>query len=197
MVTGSARRETGGALEAVAIGASAGGVEAVGTLLESLPPGFPLALLVVIHIPAGNDGLLASVLARRCALPTREATDKEPVSGGNVYLAPPGYHLLVEPDKTLSLSVDEPVNFSRPSIDILFESAALAYRGALLGIVLTGANADGADGLVAIRACGGRAWVQSPDTAASSEMPASALKRAGADGVFGLDEMKIHLAELT
>jgi len=187
-----ARDET----QAVAIGASAGGVEAVGTLLAALPAGFGPAVLVVIHIPEGNDGLLATVLARRCVLPTLEATDKEPISGGTVYLAPPGYHLLVEPDKTLSLSVDEPVNFSRPSIDVLFESAALAYRARLLGIVLTGANADGAEGLAAIRACGGRAWVQRPDTAASSEMPASALERAGADGVFGLDDMSARLAAL-
>lgn len=191
------KRKAANETQAVAIGASAGGVEAVGALLEALPPKFGPAVLIVIHIPMGNEGLLAGVLARRCTLPTREVTDKEPVVGGNVYLAPPGYHLLVERDKTLSLSVDEPVNFSRPSIDVLFESAALAYRDRLLGIVLSGANADGADGLAAIRSCGGRAWVQRPDTAASSAMPAFALERAGADRVFTLDTMKARLAALS
>lgn len=191
------KRKGAGETQAIAIGASAGGVEAVGALLEALPVRFGPALLIVIHIPMGNDSLLAGVLARRCKLPTREAIDKEPVEGGTVYLAPPGYHLLVERDKTLSLSVDEPVNFSRPSIDVLFESAALAYRDRLLGIVLTGANADGSEGLAAIRACGGRAWVQRPDTAASSEMPASALRAAGADGVYALDSMKARLAALS
>ena len=119
--------------DAVVIGASAGGVEAISTLLAALPAKFGLAVLVVIHLPPTSNGLLVSVLTPRCALPVVEAADKAPIERGTVYLAPPGYHLLVEPDRTFALSVDEPVNFSRPSIDVLFESAAFAYRDLKIG----------------------------------------------------------------
>lgn len=180
--------------EAIVIGASAGGVEAVGILLSTLTPAFDAAVIVVIHISAAKDNLLVDVLASRCALEVREACDKEPVSRATVYVAPPDYHLLVEPDRTLALSVDAPVRYSRPSIDVLFESAAHAYRERLLGIVLTGANDDGADGLVAIRALGGQAWVQQPETAAARLMPQSAIERAGADRIFTLDDMAAALS---
>ena len=180
-------------LDAVVIGASAGGVEAISMLLAALPAKFGLAVLVVIHLPATSGNLLVSVLRPRCALPVVEAADKDPIERGTVYLAPPGYHLLVEPDRTVALSIDAPVNFSRPSIDVLFESAAFAYRDRLLGIVLTGANADGADGLARIRAFGGEAWVQDPHTAAASAMPSAALERAGADRVLSLPEMAAAL----
>jgi two-component system chemotaxis response regulator CheB len=185
-----------GPAAAIAIGASAGGVEAVGALLAALPRELEAAVMVVIHIPARNENLLQHVLAPRCALDVREADDKEPVAGGTVYLAPPDYHLLVEPDRTFALSVDAPVNFARPSVDVLFESAAHAHRERLLGIVLTGANDDGAEGLRAVRALGGRAWVQRPDTAVASMMPASALERAGADHVLTLEEMAARLSAL-
>jgi two-component system chemotaxis response regulator CheB len=151
---------------------------------------------VVIHVPAANDNLLVEVLKPRCALPVREAGDKEWISGGAVYVAPPGYHLLVERDRSFALSLDEPVNYSRPSVDVLFESAAYAYRERLLGIVLTGANADGSDGLTRIRAFGGRAWVQDPEGAVASTMPASAIERAGADRILSLSDMGAELAAL-
>lgn len=183
-------------IEAIAIGASAGGVEAVGALLTALPVIFKPAILIVIHIPTANESLLVKVLESRCALPIHEGLDKEPIAAGTVYVAPPGYHLLVEPGKSLALSLDAPVNFSRPSIDVLFESAAYAYRHGLLGIVLTGANADGAQGLSVIRAAGGSAWVQQPSTAAASVMPASAIERAGADRILRLEEMAAQLAAL-
>ena len=134
------------------------------------------------------------MLRPRCALPVVEAADKERIERGTVYLAPPDYHLLVEPDRTFALSVDAPVNFSRPSIDVLFESAAFAWRERLLGILLTGANADGADGLARIRTFGGQAWVQDPQTAAAPAMPAAGLERAGADRVLALPEMAAALA---
>jgi two-component system, chemotaxis family, protein-glutamate methylesterase/glutaminase len=181
-------------IAAIVVGASAGGVEAVGTLLAALPARFEPALAVVLHVPPAHDNLLVSVLAPRCALPVREAADKESVTGGTVYIAPPGYHLLVEPDWTFALSVDEPVNFCRPSIDVLFESAAYAWRERLLGIVLTGANADGAEGLACIRALGGQGWVQQPDTAVADLMPASAIERAGADRILMLEDMAAALA---
>jgi two-component system chemotaxis response regulator CheB len=179
--------------DAAVIGASAGGVEAISLLLAALPAQFGLAVLIVIHLPATNDNLLLSVLRPRCALPVVEGADKESIERGTVYLAPPGYHMLVEPDRTLALSLDAPVNYSRPSIDVLFESAAFAYRDRLIGIVLTGANADGADGLARIRAFGGQAWVQDPQTAAASAMPAAALERAGADRVLSLPDMATAL----
>jgi two-component system chemotaxis response regulator CheB len=185
----SARR-----FDAVLIGASAGGVEAVGGLLGALPRAFGATVIVVIHVPPTNDNLLVRVLAPRCALPVCEASDKEPAESGKVYVAPPGYHLLVEPERTFALSLDEPVNFSRPSLDVLFESAAHAYRDRLLGIVLTGANADGAEGLRVVRELGGAAWVQDPATAHASAMPSAAIERAGADHIMTLTELAHALA---
>ena len=182
--------------EAVVIGASAGGVEAVATLLGALPKSFNAAVAIVIHVPPANDDLLVRVLEPRCALPLREACDKEALAGGTVYVAPPGYHLLIEPDKTFALSLDDPVHYSRPSVDVLFESAAHAYRDRLLGVVLTGANADGADGLRIVRELGGRAWVQDPLTAYAQAMPAAAIDRAGADRVAAVDSLAAELAAL-
>lgn len=186
----------GAGVAAVVVGASAGGVDAICTLLEALPETFAPAVLIVLHIPADRESLLVSVLRPHCALPVCEATDKESIEGGIVYVAPPGYHLLVEPDASLALSVDAPVNYSRPSIDVLFESAAHAYREHLIGIVLTGANADGAEGLAVIRALGGQGWVQQPDTAYASVMPQSAIRRAGADWVGPIQDMAARLGAL-
>jgi two-component system chemotaxis response regulator CheB len=183
-------------IEAVAIGASAGGVEAVGALLACLPRDFPAAVRVVIHVPARNGDLLPRVLAPRCVLPVREAEDKEPIAAGVVYLAPAGYHLLVEPDRTLALSVDAPVQYARPSIDVLLESCAFAFRERLLAIVLSGANADGACGLASVRASGGLAWVQDPATALAPCMPAAALAHAGADRVLSVNDIGTRLAAL-
>jgi len=183
-------------LDAVVIGASAGGVEAITTLLAPLRAPFGVAVVIVIHLPPTNENLLVSVLRPRCALPVAEAADKDSIERGTVYLAPPGYHLLVEPGRTFALSLDAPVHFSRPSIDVLFESAAFAYRDRLLGILLTGANADGADGIARIRAFGGQAWVQDPSTAAAPAMPTAALERAGADRVLSLPEMAAALAAI-
>ena len=183
-------------VEAVVIGASAGGVEALGELLSALPAGFGLPMMVVMHLLPTTESLLVEVLRLRCRLPLKEACDKEPICSGTVYVAPPGYHLLVEADRSLALSVDPPVNYSRPSIDVLFESAAYAYRERLLGIVLTGANEDGARGLATIRAFGGLAWVQDPAAAQASAMPAGAIARAGADRIFDLKEMAAELAAI-
>jgi two-component system chemotaxis response regulator CheB len=165
-------------------------------LLEAIPRAFDAAILIVMHIPPSNGNLLVEVLQPHCPLALREAEDKDAIGAGTVYVAPAGYHLLVEPARTLALSVDEPVNFCRPSIDVLFESAAHAYGRGLLGIVLTGANADGAHGLEAIRAAGGQAWVQEPHTAAASEMPRSAIERAGADRILPLPRLAHELAQL-
>ena len=164
-------------LEVIAIGASTGAIDACNVLLPALAPGARVAVAVVVHIPPDPTISLARLFAGRCAAPLKEAEDKEPVKPGHIYFAPPGYHLLVEPDRTFSLSVDEPVHHSRPSIDVLFESVAQVYGMRAMGVILTGANADGAAGLAAIAAAGGLTVVESPDTARASQMPAAALDR--------------------
>lgn len=183
-------------LRLVAIGASAGGVEALGTLLRALPAGCRAVVVVVLHLAPGRSSQLPQLYAERCQLPLREAQDKEPLQGGTVYFAPPDYHLQVEPDGCFSLSQEAPVYFSRPSIDVLLETAALAYRRAMLAIILTGASADGAAGLARVRQLGGSAWVQDPQGASCGIMPAAALQRAGADRVLDLAQMAASLALL-
>jgi len=183
------------ATEAVVIGASAGGVEALSRLVEALPRRFNPAVLVVLHLRPDVPSLLPDIFAERCALPVSEAQDKAPLQAGHVYVAPPGYHLLIEPGPALALSVDPPVKFSRPSIDVLFESAAWVFRERLLGILLTGASDDGAQGLAAIRANGGHAWVQDPDTAAHPAMPLAAIEQHAADEILSLDVLAERLSE--
>lgn len=176
-------------VDCVVIGASAGGVDALLGLVARLRCGLRPAVLIVLHIPPDRPSALVSLLAARAQVPVREALDKAPVEPGTVTLAPPDYHLLVEPGGTLALSVDEPVRYSRPSIDLLFDSAAAAFGPRLLGVVLTGGNDDGSDGLLSVRRHGGVAWVQAPSQAVAATMPASALARAGADEVLTLAEM--------
>ncbi len=162
-------------LQAVVIGASAGAVDALMRLLPALPGGYPLAVIIVVHLPPYCDSTLALLLAARCQIQVKEAEDKEVIQPGTAYIAPPNYHLLVEPDGCLSLSSDEPVLFSRPSIDVLFESAADAFGNAVTGVILTGANPDGAKGLCAVCDAGGLALVQTPASAEASAMPQAAL----------------------
>lgn len=162
-------------VEAVVIGSSAGAVSALSSMLPQLPSDYPLPILIVVHVSADRDNKVAKLFQSTCRLNVKEAEDKEPVAPGTVYFAPPDYHLLVENDRRLSLSNEEPVNFSRPSIDVLFESAADAYGRALLAIILTGANNDGAEGLRAVCAAGGLAVVQTPESAEASAMPEAAL----------------------
>lgn len=183
-------------IDLVAIGASAGGVDAIGTVLDALPADFPAAIAIVLHLPPDRNNLLPELFAARCALPVKEVEDKEFIVPGVVYIAAPDYHMLVEPDRSFALSQDEAVNFSRPSIDLLLESAAIAYRDRLLGIVLTGASPDGAAGLQRVRALGGQAWVQDPDNADSPAMPASAIARAGADRIMDKATLARALAGL-
>jgi len=178
-----------GRIEAVVIGASAGGVEALNEILPDLPATFRPAVLIVLHLPRERPSLLVEIYEKRCALPVREADDKEPVEPGTVYFAPPDYHMLVEKSRQIALSTDEPVHFSRPSIDVLFESAADVYGERLLGIILTGANEDGAAGLHAIHRAGGVTVVQQPDSAKVPLMVVSALQRNPADFILSLPEI--------
>ena len=183
-------------IDAVVIGASAGGIEALAVLLPALPAGFRPSLLIVLHLARERPSLLVEIFQKRCALPIREAEDKEPVQPGTVYFAPPDYHLLVESCHQIALSADEPVHYSRPSIDVLFESAADAYREHLLGIILTGGNEDGAAGLHAVHLAGGITIVQQPDNARVPLMVVSALQRAPADFVLPLQEIAAFLGGL-
>jgi two-component system, chemotaxis family, protein-glutamate methylesterase/glutaminase len=173
-------------IRAVAIGASAGGVQALSELLPALSRESQAAVFVVLHLPRDRPSLLVDVFSQKCALAVREAEDKEPVIPGTVYFAPPNYHLLVDAGPQLALSADDLVNHSRPSIDVLFDSAAQVYREHLLGIILSGANEDGAEGLAAVHDAGGLTVVQEPQTAQSSAMILSALERRPADLVLDL-----------
>lgn len=184
------------AIRLVAIGASAGGVEALGLLLQALPATTHVAVVVVLHLPRDRPSLLPALYAQRCALPVREAGDKEPVLPGTVYFAAPDYHLLIEQDFTFSLSVDAPVHHSRPAIDVTLESAAYAYGRQMLGIILTGASADGAFGLAVVRQQGGLAWVQDPLEAVAGTMPAAAIALAGADCIYSLQQIAAGLSRL-
>ena len=175
--------------DAIVIGTSAGGVEALSVLLPSLPEGLRAAVLVVLHLPRERPSLLVDIFTPKCRLPVREAEDKEPIERGVVYFAPPDYHLLVDSGPRVALSADEPVNFSRPSIDVLFESAADIYGARLIGIILTGASHDGALGLEAVRCAGGVTIVQEPESAQAPTMAESALKRGPVDHVLSLEQI--------
>ena len=174
---------------ALLFGASAGGVDALMHLLPALPASFPAAVLVVLHRQPQADGGLARLLQSRSVLPLDDAWDRQPIAAGQVLLAPPDYHLLVDPGPIASLSADEPVLYSRPAIDPLFESAAAVFGAGVIACVLTGASSDGAAGARAVRQAGGRVWVQSPAEAQSSVMPRAALDSAGADAVLTLQQL--------
>jgi two-component system chemotaxis response regulator CheB len=177
----------------IVIGASWGGLEAVGDVLAGLPADFGPTVLVVQHRSEDADNLLAGLLDRRGPLPVREVEDKDPLLASCVLVAPAGYHVLVEPDH-FALSTEGEVRFSRPSIDVTLESAADALGPAVVGVVLPGANDDGAAGLAAVRRRGGYAIVQNPETALAPAMPAAA--RPSASVVAELDEIPRLLSEL-
>jgi two-component system chemotaxis response regulator CheB len=180
----------------VVIGASAGAVQALLIVLPALPAAFALPVLVVVHVPPDRDNVLVPLLRAKCRLPVKEAEDKEPISGGVIYFAPSDYHLLVETDGTLALSGDEPVNYSRPSIDVLFESAADAYGEQLVGVILTGANHDGAAGLKAVADMGGVAIVQDSGEAYATAMPDAAREASPTALTMNLDAIASYLSSL-
>lgn len=181
----------------VAIGASAGGVNALLSILRELPAGFAPAVLVVLHVSAERPSPVARLLGEHCRLPVAEAFDKQPIEAGTVTLAPPDYHMLVERERRISLSLDEPVMFSRPAIDPTFESGAIAYRERLLAVLLTGASRDGTAGAAAVRAHGGTLWIEDPASAHVATMPASALRHTGADEILPLTRIGPMLAGLS
>jgi two-component system, chemotaxis family, protein-glutamate methylesterase/glutaminase len=183
-------------IEAVVIGASAGGFEAILAVLKDLPPAYPMPLVAVLHLPDHHESRLPELFGLRLALQVREARDKEPLAPGILYVAPSGYHLQVEADRTFSLSCEARVSYARPSIDVLFETAADAYGQALAGVLLTGANYDGAAGLAGMKVAGGLTIVQDPASAEVPTMPEAAIRRAAPDLILPLAEIRSLLARL-
>ncbi|MFT5549333.1 MAG: two-component system chemotaxis response regulator CheB [Candidatus Azotimanducaceae bacterium] len=182
--------------ELVVIGVSAGGMQALSTLLPALPDDYKIPVVIVQHIGANNNDYLPSYYSRICQLPVCWASPAMPIAEGHIYFAPPGYHLLVENDRTFSLSVDDSVNHSRPSIDVLFDSAADVFGEKLVGVILTGASSDGSQGLRNIKNHNGLTLVQDPDEAEVETMPRAAIETVGIDKTFSLNKLKLLLMDL-
>ncbi len=180
----------------VAIGASLGGFNAILSVLKPLPPDLPVPVLIVQHRGSASDGNLVELLQRHTGLTVVEAEDKTVLAPATVFLAPPDYHLLVEAGGSLALSTEGPVRSARPSIDVLFETAADAYGPALLGVLLTGASADGATGLAHLKSRGGRAIVQDPATAECATMPAAGIAATAVDYILPLERIGDYLVSL-
>ncbi|WP_409266186.1 chemotaxis protein CheB [Massilia sp. BHUDP2] len=200
-IPASALADLGAALrgrrvELVVIGGSAGGVDALIGLLPAIPAGFRPTVVCILHVPPDRDSRLAELFELRAALPVREARDKEQLEPGVIYFAGSGYHLSVERDRCFSLSCEPPVQFARPAIDVLMESSADAYGPALAGILLTGANHDGADGMCHIRERGGLTVVQDPGEAQASAMPIEAIRRCAPHLVLPLSGIRTLLPML-
>jgi two-component system chemotaxis response regulator CheB len=183
-------------IDAIVIGGSTGALEVLSVLLAALPSAPEVPLALVLHVPRSGPSHLAEVLGKRTAVPVKEVEDKEPVAGGTVYVAPANYHLLIERGRTFALSTDELLHFSRPAIDVLFESAADAYRERLAGVILSGANEDGARGLAAIQHGGGLAIVQTPESAQAPAMPRAALSSTRAAHALSIADLSVALAQL-
>ncbi|AVP58782.1 chemotaxis protein CheB [Pulveribacter suum] len=181
---------------AIVIGGSAGSLDALGVMLPALPAQLDAAVVVTLHLPREQPSLLCDIFRHRCALQVREAQDKEPLTPGTIFFAPPDYHLLVDAGPSLALSIDPPLHFSRPSIDVLFESAADVYGPALTALLLSGANADGARGLAVVQRMGGIACVQAPASAGAPAMPEAALALITPDHVLMPAQMAPLLNQL-
>jgi len=183
------------AFDAVAVGASAGGVTALQVVIGALPEDLPAAVLVVQHLDPRHKSLLAALLARRARLQVKEAHPHEIIRPGTAYIAPPDTHLLVA-DGRISLTTSELVHFTRPSVDLLFESVAAAYKGRAIGVVLTGSGLDGATGIRAIKEQGGTTIVQDPASADHSSMPAHASATGCVDFILPLEDIGPAIARL-
>jgi len=182
--------------EAIVIGSSAGGIKALITVLSALPQDFSLPIMIVQHIHPHSDSYLANLLSMKSGLRVKQADEKEKIKEKMVYIAPPNYHLLVDADKSFALTVDRPVNYSRPSVDVLFESAACVYGSRLIGIVLTGANHDGSDGVKFIKKYGGYLIVQDPATAEVDSMPRASIAATTVDTILPLNDIGPFLLQL-
>lgn len=182
--------------EAVVIGGSLGGLEAISKILSMLPNHFQIPIIIVLHRLKNVQSSLIYLLNQRTELHVKEINDKMKIEAGNIYVAPANYHVLIEKDRSFSLDCSQVVNFCRPSIDVLFESAALTYKKSLIGIVITGANHDGSRGLKEIYDRGGFAIVQEPGTAESDIMPVSAIQATKVDRILNLSDIGLFLANI-
>jgi two-component system chemotaxis response regulator CheB len=182
--------------EAIVIGVSAGGLTALAQILPKFDKGMTLPVMIVQHQRHDSDDFLVRYFDGLCVHSVREVEDKMPVEPGTIYFAPVNYHLLVEPDKTLSLSTEARVNYSRPAIDLLFESAAETYTDRLVGIILTGANQDGTHGAARIKELGGLIIVQDPGTAEAETMPMSVIKHVQVDHILALNRISEFINNL-
>lgn len=171
------------------IGGSAGSLEVLLHVLPRLKTPLPFPVIIVVHRKYSEISTLATLLSSKTSLRVKEPEDKEEIEAGNIYLAPPDYHLLVEASKVFSLDYSEKINYSRPSIDVTFETAAEVYRDGVVGILLSGANSDGIEGLASIRRYNGYAVVQSPETAQTSYMPEQAVKSGHFDNITDMEGM--------
>jgi len=178
------------------MGGSAGGFDALAAILLAFPPDFALPALVVQHLHPSDDASFARRLARTTRLPVVEPCDKERIERGRVYTAPANYHMLVERNETISLSVDQKVNWSRPSIDVLFESAARAWGGPVIAVILSGASADGAESMRAVKDAGGLTIAQEPASADSPLMPRAAIDTGAVDEALRPEEIGRRLLQL-
>ena len=186
-----------GKYTAIVIGTSAGGLNALSFILEKLPATYPVPVMVVQHRSKDQRYLLEEVLQSKCDIRIKQADEKEKIESGYVYVAPPDYHLLVEADKTFSLSADQPVCYSRPSIDVLFETAATVFKDGLVGIILTGANNDGAAGTIAVKKNGGLTVVQDPGEAQFPFMPRAAIETNHVKYIRTLPEIQDFLLKIS
>ena len=177
----------------IAIGGSAGSLDVLVQLFSCLPRGFGFPVIVVCHLHPQDDGGLVEFFTRRSSHPIKEAADKEPVQCGTIYFSPANYHLLVEQQRSFALSVDPKVNYSRPSIDVFFESASHVWTTDLTGIILTGASSDGAEGIRFIKKRGGTTIAQAPRTAAASVMPQAAINTGKVDKIFSVEDIGLFL----
>lgn len=175
--------------EAIVMGVSTGGTQALRMIIPNLPSTFPLPIVIVQHLHPHSYSYFIEDFRQHSNLIVEQAEEKIKILPGHVYIAPSNYHLLVECERTFSLSVDEPVNFARPSIDVLFETAAEVYKEKLIGIILTGASKDGSAGVRKIKKNGGFVIVQDPDSAQIETMPRAAMNATDADLVIPLEEM--------
>ena len=182
--------------ELIVVGGSAGALEFVMRLSSELPPSLELPVVVVLHLPRAHPSRLADLLTHSASRPVREARDKDPLMPFDIFVGPPDYHLLIERGPSLALSLDEPVNYSRPAIDVLFESAADVLGSRVLGILLSGANRDGARGLAAIAKAGGEVVVLDPAEAPSRVMPETALDEVPSALRLGIEGIVDHVRAL-
>ncbi|NIM13702.1 MAG: chemotaxis protein CheB [Candidatus Aminicenantes bacterium] len=180
----------------IAIGVSAGGMHALCTIIPALPAQFPLPVIVIQHLSPHSDNYTTRHLDKISKIRVKEVDEKEKILPGIVYMGPPNYHVLVEEDETFSLSVEERINWARPSIDVLFESAADVYGPALIGVILTGSNNDGSRGLKKIKEEGGLTLVQDPHTAEVDGMPLAAIETTKVDHILKLEEIAPLLVKL-